>query len=137
MILLDTHVLLWLVMEDPRLGAAARDRIERTRRESPVYVPPIAFWEIGMNISKRRFALGRPLRDWTASVLAVRNVFLAPFDETIAIDAAELADGLHGDPADRIIIATARALACPLVTADQRINDYAARGHLQAIDARR
>ena len=134
--LLDTHTLLWLFMGDLRLGAATRDAVERRRKQDPIYVPPIAFWEIGMNVAKRRFALGRPLRDWTASVLNVSNMLVAPFNETIAIDAAELADGLHGDPADRIIIATARAVSCVLVTADQRILDYAERGHLQAIDAR-
>lgn len=90
-----------------------------------------------MNVAKGRFVLGQTVKHWSAAVLRISNVVLAPFDEAIAIDAGELADGLHGDPADRVMIATARALNCPLVTADRRIIDYAARGHLSVIDARR
>ena len=137
MIVLDTHVLLWLIMADDRLGSGARGMIERTLKQTPVYVPPIVFWEISMNVAKGRVALGQLVRQWTASVLSVPNMLLAPFNEAIAIEAGELADGLHGDPADRIIVATARALNHSLVTVDRKILSYAEAGHVQITDARR
>ena len=62
---------------------------------------------------------------------------LEPISPSIAIDAGQLPGGIHGDPADRIIIATSRHLGCPLLTTDRKILAYAAIGHLKAIDARR
>ena len=70
---------------------------------------------------------------WLADLLARPGVRVAPLDSEVALSASYLPGQLHPDPADRLLIATARELDVPLVTRDQRILAYAAQGHLQAI----
>jgi PIN domain nuclease of toxin-antitoxin system len=135
MILLDTNVLLWRAGEDRRLGKRARRAIDRAVDRNAACVSVISLWEMAMLIRKRRIKLAQPLREWSRIAFGSPGLRLLPMDERIAIDAGEL-EGIHGDPADRTIIATARALACPLLTADREILDYAAQGFVQAIDAR-
>ncbi|HYD36703.1 MAG TPA: type II toxin-antitoxin system VapC family toxin [Allosphingosinicella sp.] len=136
MILLDTNVLLWRTGEDRRLGKQARRTIDRAVDRNAACVSVISLWEIATLIRKQRIRLGQPLRDWSRIAFASPGLRLMPVDERIAIDAGEL-EGIPGDPADRTIIATARALACPLLTADSEILAYAEQGHVQAIDATR
>jgi len=135
MILLDTHVLLWRAEDDKRLSKQAKRTIDKAVDLNEAFVSAFTLWEIAMLIRKRRITLGQPLREWSRIAFGSRALRLVPIDEAIAIDAGEM-EGIHGDPADRTIIATARALACPLLTADQIILDYGATGHVQAIDAR-
>ena len=135
MILLDTHVLIWFLQADPSLGREARHRIEQEQRNEGIQISAITPWEIAMLIAKRRLSLGRSTSVWVSKALGTQGVGLAPLDPAIAIEAGELV-GLHGDPADRIIIATARHHDWPLVTSDRTILTYAAAGHLRAIDAR-
>jgi PIN domain nuclease of toxin-antitoxin system len=134
-ILLDTNVLLWRAEEDKRLSSQARLTIDQTVDQNTAYVSVISLWEIAMLLRKRRINLARPLREWSRTAFGPRGLRLVPVDEAIAIDAGEL-EGLHGDPADRTIIATARAMSCPLLTSDRAILDYGKAGHVQAIDAR-
>jgi PIN domain nuclease of toxin-antitoxin system len=136
-ILLDTHILLWMAENDDRLGRKARDAIGKEAAAGNVIVSAISFWEIGMLIEKRRIALSMPLGDFAEMLARRREIRVAPVDARIAIETAELPPGLHGDPGDRILVATARHLACPLATTDGKILAYAAQGHLQAIDASR
>ena len=133
MILLDTHVVLWLVGDDPRLG---RKAITVIAGEGDRCVSAMVSWEIAMKIDKRRLSIEMPLLAWLKASFESINIREVPMTGAIAADAGSLRNDLHGDPCDRIMIATARALACPLVTADRKILDYAAAGHLQAIDAR-
>lgn len=90
-----------------------------------------------MLVDKDKISLSRPVREWFEAVLAVPGFGLADMTVAIGADAGSLPGDIHGDPADRIIIATARALGCPVLTADRKILAYAAVGHLQAVDARR
>jgi PIN domain nuclease of toxin-antitoxin system len=137
MILLDTHVLIWAMEDRRNLGIAAADIIDEATFSDGAYVSAITCWEISMLVDKDRLGLRQGTRAWMEEVLAKPGLFLAPVESEIAIDAGQLPENPHGDPADRIIMATARALDCPLLTADQAILDYAAAGHLEAIDARR
>jgi PIN domain nuclease of toxin-antitoxin system len=97
-------------------------------------VSTISLWEVAMLVEKKRMSLGRPTGDWVDKALANDGIKLMPLEPAIAVEAGELA-GLHGDPADRIIIATARHHDSPLLTVDRAILAYAAQGHLKAIDA--
>jgi PIN domain nuclease of toxin-antitoxin system len=135
MILLDTNVLLWRTGEDERLGKQARRTIDEAIDRNAACVSAISLWEIAMLLRKRRISLGQPLREWSKIVFGTQGLQLMPVDETIAIDAGEL-EGIHGDPADRTIIATARAMACPLLTGDRAILDYGSAGHVRVVDAR-
>jgi PIN domain nuclease of toxin-antitoxin system len=133
-ILIDTQVLVWSALGDQRLGQRCRQELD----EAPnLYMSPISAWEIAMLAEKRRFRLGMTISGWVAQAVEVHGVKWAQLTADIAVDAGTLPGQIHGDPADRLIIATARALNCPLLTADRTILDYAAAGHVQGIDARR
>ena len=134
MILLDTHVLVWVLQEDPALGAKAIDRIEGARQAEGLAVSVISLWEIAMLVDKKRLSLGRPTVEWVDRALGMNGISLAPLEPMIAVEAGGLA-GLHGDPFDRIIIATARHHDAPLLTADRAILAYGAAGHVAVVDA--
>ena len=134
MILLDTHVVLWLIQDDPRLGKTAIDSIAN---DGDRRVSAMVSWEIAMNIDKGRLTLKMPFAPWLQEGFESIDVVEVPVNGAIARDAGSLRDGLHGDPCDRIMIATARSLSCPLVTADEKTLAYAAAGHVRVIDARR
>lgn len=88
-----------------------------------------------MLVDKGRLELGRPLRDWMDNTLGLPGIRLAALEPVIAMDAGSLPGDIHGDPSDRIIIATARWLGCPLLTADRRILRYAEQGHVRVVNA--
>lgn len=136
MILLDTQVLIWFSQGDPLLRTAAKALIEQETAANTAMISPISFWEVAMLVDKGKIALGwRPL-DWMEAVLDGRGFRMEPLAPIIAIDAGSLPGDIHGDPADRVIVATARHLACPVLTTDHKILAYAAQHHVKAIDAR-
>jgi PIN domain nuclease of toxin-antitoxin system len=136
-LLLDTCAVIWLANGDP-LARTATEAIDHAGRAEGVFVSSISGWEIGL-LSKpraRRRTVLRFLPDpkaWFAKVLAGPGIWEARLTWEIAIDASFLPGELHGDPGDRLIIATARHLGIPLVTRDRRIMTYAQDGHVQVI----
>ncbi|KQT31244.1 hypothetical protein ASG29_14850 [Sphingomonas sp. Leaf412] len=133
MILLDTHVLLWLVDGDRRLGAGAREIIEET---PAIFFSAMSAWELAMLVCGDKLALEMTPAALLRYVVDNSRAREIAVDTDMALDAGGMPRAIHGDPCDRIIMATARALGCPLVTADRKILAYAAAGHLKAIDAR-
>ncbi len=133
MILLDTHILLWLVSATPRLGVAARNEIQAAWDEGEAAVSSFTFWEIALQYDKGRLELDMPprvlYRGWIADGLNT-----VPVDDEIAIRSVELgAEGFHPDPADRIVTATAILGGYRLATADREITDWANRTRLVSI----
>ncbi len=122
MIVLDTHILVWLDQDLPELGNRARKMIEREHRGGEVMVSAISFWEIGMLIAKGRLKLNMDLVTWRAELLAAGYEELQ-LDGQTSIAAANL-PSFHGDPADRLIVASSQRVNARLVTADRRILDY-------------
>ncbi len=137
MIVIDTHVLIWAMDDDKRLGSQARRTISESTQKSGVHISAITPWEIAMLARNGRLALGRETGAWIDQALALPGLFLAPIEPAIAVDSVLLPGSFHADPADRLIIATARHKGLPLVTADRPILDYAAQGYLIAVDASR
>ena len=86
---------------------------------------------------KRKLAFDMPLAAWVERARTKLRFADAPLTPEIARDAGSLLGSIHGDPCDRIMIATARSLMCPIITTDGKILAYAKAGHVQAIDARR
>ena len=132
MTLLDTQVVVWLAFADRRLGRAARAAIQADREGR---VSTIVSWEVAMSVDKGRIGLA-PLSEWLEQTFVRSRLIEVPLTGAMARDAGSLPPPIHGDPCDRIMIATARALGCPLLTSDRKMLDYAALGHLKAIDAR-
>lgn len=130
MILLDTHVLLWLRSGDRRLGAAARSEIERAWRAGEVCVSAISFWEVALLKVKGRIRFPEDVAQWRREQLE-QGVIEVAVDGEIGVRAANL-PGFVADPADRLIVATALG-GHRLVTADRRLVDWP--GPLRRLDA--
>ena len=129
--LLDTQAVMWLRLGDPRLGPQSRLEIEREWQSGEVYVSAITFWEIAMLIDKGRITFPEDVLSWRREQL-VQGLIEIPVTGEIAARAGALSD-IHGDPADRIIIATALE-GHLLTTSDRRILAWP--GPLQRLDAR-
>ena len=130
--LLDTHVLLWHERGDRRLGRRARGEIERSWLEDDVAVSAISFWEVGMQIRKDRLGFDLDLDAWRNGLLD-QGLVEIPVDGGIAARAGLLQD-MHGDPADRLIVATALE-GHRLVTADRGSLEWPGRlSRLRATD---
>jgi PIN domain nuclease of toxin-antitoxin system len=120
-IVLDTHAWLWWVVGDSRLPRALKRRIEATE----VGVCSISCFEIALLERRGRLTLDRNVHAWVELALAREGVRLLPLDASIATDAAQLdPEGFPGDPADRIIYATARRHGAVLATKDRRIRAH-------------
>ncbi len=135
MIVLDTHVLIWAMNDDTRLGTAARAAIEETAQTDRIGISAITPWEIALLAERGRLRLGREVGVWIEAALALPGINLVPIGPTIAIDSVRLPGNFHADPADRFIVSTARHCDACLVTADRAILAYAAGGHVRTIDA--
>ncbi|HMP72053.1 MAG TPA: type II toxin-antitoxin system VapC family toxin [Kiritimatiellia bacterium] len=130
---LDTHAWLWLMEGSAKLGSRQRRRIEECAEHGRLLVSILSIWEIGMLESKSRILFEQDCAQWIQQALAVPGIELAPLTVDIALASTHLPGDFHGDPADRIIVATARAHACPLVTADETIRRWADAGHLSVL----
>ena len=130
MILLDTHVLVWLLSDDRRIGKQTRKAVDRSWARGEAAVSAITFWEVAMLENKRRLSLLADIGAWRASLLDEGLVEIA-VDGEVGIRAGLLQD-LHGDPADRLIVATALK-GRQLVTADHRLLAWP--GHLSRLRA--
>ena len=124
MIVLDTHVWLWYLNDPQRLSKTAADAVNRTMTENGVYISSISVWEVALLVQKGRLAFTMELSDWIAHSEALPFVNFVAVDNGIAMKAVTLPGSLHSDPADRIIISTARHLGAELVTKDRRIRGY-------------
>lgn len=136
MIVLDTHALIWAVSDDVRLGRRARVKIEETAQTDRVAISAITPWEIAMLVEVGRLRLGQEVGLWIEKSLSLPGIYLMSIEPAIAVDSVRLPGDFHADPADRIIISTARYCDASLVTADSAMLTYARTGHVQAIDAR-
>lgn len=137
MIVLDTHVLVWTMEDDDRLGPTARRLIQGETGSGRILVPAISLWEIAILVAKERLALGQDVRTWIDKVSSLDGLAIADLLPHISLDAVSLPGSFHADPADRMIVATARYHQAQLVTADPQILSYAAQGHLIAQDAQK
>ena len=122
MIVLDTHAWLWWASEPSRLGRAARKHLEAADR---IGVASVSCFEVAAAAAKGRISLDRGALDWLHQAIALPRVELLPLTPAIAVKATELGR-FHGDPADRLIVATALLESAPLVTKDRRIRKYQA-----------
>lgn len=121
MIVLDTHAWLWWTSAAERLSAPARATIAGA---TEIGVCTISCWEVAMLEQRGRIALDRPVRSWVHQALAHDRVTVLPLTPDDGVDAALLGEEFPGDPADRIIYATARRLRWPLITRDDQLRAF-------------
>ena len=122
MIVLDTHAWIWWASDPARLGHRGRAAIEAADR---IGVPAVCCFEVAAAAAKGRISLDRAPLEWLEQALALPHVELVPITPRIAVKATQLG-AFHGDPADRLIIATAIVDAATLVTRDKQIRGYSA-----------
>jgi PIN domain nuclease of toxin-antitoxin system len=123
--LLDTHAWVWWVTEDHRLARPARRAIEAARARGTLALSLISVWEVAKKVEKGQLVLDRPVDDWLDLAAARADLQLVDLTRPILVESCRLPQPFHGDPADQMIVATARDRHAVIVTKDERIRGYA------------
>lgn len=122
--LLDTCAWLWMAADEKRLSKNAKAAIKKCQKEEALFVSVISCWEVAKLVEKGEISLSFPVRDWIHSAIRIKGITLQEITPEICVHSTELPGKFQGDPADQIIIATARILRLPLITADKKIREY-------------
>ncbi|KOR37972.1 MULTISPECIES: type II toxin-antitoxin system VapC family toxin [Planktothricoides] len=122
MIVLDTHIWIWLVDNNSHLTDQLR-QIIITHQPDGLGVSIFSCWEVAKLVEKNRLKLAYSLDEWLNMALAYPGVQLLELTLPIVVQATQL-KGFHNDPADQIIVATAQIHKCPLLTVDSKIVNY-------------
>lgn len=123
MIVLDTHIWIWWVHDSPELPDKYRMIIEQ-HEQSGLGISAITCWEVAKLVEKGRLTLPKPIDEWLDQALAYPGMHLLPLTPQISVASTQLPQPFHRDPADQIIVATARIYQCPLITMDTLIREY-------------
>lgn len=133
-LLLDTHVWFWLVRGNAeKLKPELVARLEDAARLRPLLISVISVWEIALLASRSRIRLSVPVQDWVDAALARPEFALVGLEPRVAVESCHLPGDFHADPADRFLVATARANDAALVTSDLRILRYGEHGHVKVL----
>jgi PIN domain nuclease of toxin-antitoxin system len=123
-ILLDTHAWLWWVTSDRRLPKALRRRIDQAAARERLLLSLISVWEVAKRVEKAQLVLDRPLETWLDAATQHQSLRVVEITRPILVESCRLSQPFHGDPADQIIVATARDRDALLITKDAKIRDY-------------
>ena len=120
-VLLDTHFWIWWVTGQDKLTGAERRALGTAAESGQLALSAISLWEAQMLHARGRLELEMPFEAWLVQAAAADVVQVIPLDVTVILALNKLPRSFHGDPADRIIVATARARDLPLATRDREI----------------
>jgi PIN domain nuclease of toxin-antitoxin system len=126
-IILDTHIWVWWVLDNDKLSARQQEIIRENEVEE-IAISSISIWEVAKLVELKKLELPRSLEEWFGEALNYPGIRVIELNPEIAIESTRLPGTFH--PADQIIVATARKLDCPLVTSDEKILNYE---HVQTI----
>jgi PIN domain nuclease of toxin-antitoxin system len=118
------------------LSTSTISLIEEAGARSELAISVLSVWEVAMLESRGRITLSRSIDEWIDAALTAPGTRLVELTPAIALDSTRLPAELHGDPADRIIVATTRVLGGTLITFDDRILEYSSRGHVRTRNCR-
>jgi PIN domain nuclease of toxin-antitoxin system len=130
MILLDTHVWLWLLHDPNQLSSQAQALIETEEKNNGLLISAISAWEIAVKVGIGKLVLPLPINDWYELAKSHSGIIVEPLNPHDAIASTQLPGNFHKDPADRILVAIARRYGIPILSRDAKILDYT---HVQAI----
>ncbi|NOU22755.1 MAG: type II toxin-antitoxin system VapC family toxin [Methyloglobulus sp.] len=133
MILLDTHIWVWWVHGDRNLSSEYSELLQQRQNEG-LGISVISCWEIAKLVEYQRLTLPCPITEWFTQALAYPNIQLLNLTPQIAIESTQLPQPFHRDPADQLIVATARVYDCPLMTLDGKMRNYSHVNVLTSID---
>ncbi len=135
-LLLDTHVWVWLLNGDEgKIAPPVLNKIFRAGENGQLHVSVISVWEIAMLEAKGRLVLAKGCWNWVAEALSLPGLSLVPLTPEIAVESTRLPGEFHKDPADSILVATARNSGGFLATKDARIIEYGKKGHVHILEA--
>ena len=120
-VVLDTHIWIWWLTGDEALSPAERKALDREATLKGCSLPAISLWEAQMLHAKKRLKLPLPFEAWLAQAADPRILAVLPIDVKVVSAISRLPASFHGDPADRMIVATAKVHSLPLATRDARI----------------
>ena len=123
-VLLDTHTWVWLVNGDKSLTPVARKAIDKAVQSGGVYLAAVSLWEVAMLEAKQRLVLALPCLEWLQQAVAAASAELIFLTPEVASESCQLPGKFHGDPADRMIVASARIKNLTLITRDTHILNY-------------
>ena len=123
MIVLDTHIWVWWVHGDARLSPSHRHLLEE-HESNGLGICAISLWEVAQLVQCGRLVLPVKTDEWFQGALAYPGVTVLDLTPRIVIESTRLPSPFHADPADRMIVATARVFGCPVITADARLREY-------------
>lgn len=132
---MDTHVWVWLTNGSARLAERARTRLHTASEAGELRLSAISMWEVGMLNALGRLRFDISCIEWVETALRLPGLSLVPITPSIAVASAALPGDIHRDPADRLIVATAREIDADLVTGDAALLAYAAEGHIRSVPA--
>jgi PIN domain nuclease of toxin-antitoxin system len=136
LLLLDTHCWIWAQLGLlQNLSRAALQSIKDAEREGNLRISVISIWELAMLEQRGRVALPMNVRTWVDQALSKPGIAVTPLTPEIAIESVHLPGDLHGDPADRMLVATARVLGATLATKDAQLIQYSRQRHVRAVEA--
>lgn len=123
MIVLDTHIWVWWIYNDDRLTDKQRAIVQGAEDEG-LGISVISCWEVAKLVELKKLVLHCSIEEWLETALHYPGIQLLPLTPEIAVESTQLPGDFHRDPADQIIVATARLYDCPLLTVDQKILNY-------------
>jgi PIN domain nuclease of toxin-antitoxin system len=136
LLLLDTHCWIWAQLGlVQQLSRAALQSIKDAEREGNLRISVISIWELAMLEKRGRLALPMNIRMWVEQALSKPGIAVAPLTPEIALESVHLPGEMHGDPADRMLLATARVLGARLVTKDAQLIRYSRQRYVRALEA--
>jgi len=121
--LLDTHAWIWWLSADPRLGRSAIRRLDSLPQGTRPMLSAISLWEVATLVSRARVQLDRGFEEWLELAAHAHTVRILPITAAIASEVARLPDSFHRDPADRLIVSTARVHRLKVLTLDSEITE--------------
>lgn len=124
MILIDTHVLIWAIEDPSKISPKAVKIIEKNIKTESVLISSVSIWEICNLVKNKGLSLKLPIREWVVEVENLPFVKFLALGNSFVHESVYLPGKFHKDPADRFIVASARLLKIPLITADKKILQY-------------
>jgi PIN domain nuclease of toxin-antitoxin system len=134
-ILLDTHIWVWYASGNNTLSKTVRKTIEIAAQNRALWIAAISLWELAMLDLKKRIVLDMPCLEWINKSLDLIPLQIIPLTPAISVESCHLPAEFHGDPADRLIMATARVEGLSLVTRDVKMLNYGRTKYASTIKA--
>jgi PIN domain nuclease of toxin-antitoxin system len=131
LVILDTHVLLWSVLEPEELDKKIKSEISEAQKNNLLAICSISLWEIAMLNFKKRLNIFGSVKNFLEKITRINGLRIIEITPEIAAESVMLVDNFHGDPADRIIVASTKIKSATLLTRDKKILRWAKAGHIK------